>query len=178
MNKKLALAVLAAAVLGVAFTVGGRGSGNDWGNDRLCPPSLDRIARVAGAWLCAADFGNGPRDIVIRLSADGGVAACNGLYINPDGSTSHLTTAFGAWKRIGPRAIATTHLIQIVADDGSTMFYEKVISEVTIDGDALSGEAAGLVYLPTQDPLDPEVTPIQVLSGPIVGRRIGVERLP
>jgi hypothetical protein len=70
-----------------------------------------------------------------------------------------------------------TLLIQIVADDGSTKFYEKVVGEVTVEGDVLSGEGAGLVYLPTQDPLDPEESPVQVLSGPVVGRRIGVERL-
>jgi hypothetical protein len=41
----------------------------------------------------------------------------------------------------------------------------------------MCGDAMGLVYLPSQDPLDPEETPVQRLSGPIVGQRILVERL-
>lgn len=177
MKKALPLAVLAAAALGLAFTAGDRSSGSASTGDFLEQVSFDRIPRVAGAWLVTIDFGGGPRDGVMQLSADGGVAINNGLYINPDGSTSHLTTGFGAWKRTGLRSIAATILIQIVADDGSLKFYEKVNNELTIEGNVLCGEGMGLVYLPGQDPLDPDTTPVQVLSGPIVGRRICVESL-
>ena len=113
----------------------------------------------------------------MQLSADGGMALNNGLYINPDGSTSHLTTGFGAWKRTGLRTIAGTILIQIVADDGSVKFYEKVNSELAIEGDVISGQGMGLVYMLGQDPLDPDESPVQVLSGPIVGRRICAETI-
>jgi len=169
--------VLAAAALGLAFTVGDRSSGSPSTGDCREQLSVDRIPRVAGAWLVTVDFGNGPRESVMQLSVDGGMALNNGLYINPDETTSHLTTGFGAWKRIALRRIAATILIQIVADDGSLKFYEKVNSELTIEGDVLSGQGMGLVYLLGQAPLDPDTSPVQVLSGPIVGRRICAETI-
>jgi hypothetical protein len=69
-------------------------------------------------------------------------------------------------------------LIRIVNPDGELLFYEKIVAEGTIEGDVLTGQGTGLVYLPSQDPLNPDETPVQVL-GPslMVGRRLSVETL-
>jgi len=168
------LAVLAAAGLGLAFAVG---SGATADTEKLgradAPPGIGR--QVAGAWLFVIDLGNGPFEGELQLFADGN-AVMNNTVLKE--GNNHLTTALGAWKRIGQRTIAVTALCRIVNPNGELLSYEKVVGEVTIEGDVISGEGAGLVYLPGMDPLDPEVTPVMVL-GPssLSGRRIGAESL-
>ena len=174
MKKASYLAVLAAAGLGLAFALGDRGNAGQWSQGE-CTLPLDRIPKIAGAWLCVIDFGNGPFEFEMQFSADGNVLMNNTVV---KGGNNHLTTALGAWERTGLRTIAVTALIRIVNPDGTLLSYEKVVGEVTINGDTLSGEGAGLIYLPVMDPLDPEVAPLMVL-GPssLSGRRICVHRL-
>jgi len=174
MKKALSLAVLVAAGLGLAFAVGSGATANTE-NPGSADAPLGIGQQVAGAWLYVIDFGNGPFEGEMQFFADGNVVM-NNTVIN--GGTNHLTTALGTWERTGMRTIAVTALIRIVDPDGALLSYEKVVGEATIDGDALSGEGAGLIYLPGMDPLDPEVTPVKVY-GPssLSGRRIGVHRL-
>jgi len=177
MKRVFPLAAVAAAALGVAFTVGGRGDGEELGdNQRLCPPSVERIAKVSGAWLYTIDFGNGPFEGEMQFFADGNVVANNTVIQE---GTTHLTTAMGAWERTGLRTIAITALIRIVNPDGELLSYEKIVGEVTIEGDTLTGVGAGLIYLPGMDPLDPSVNPVFVY-GPaeFTGKRIVVAALP
>ena len=101
MKKAIPLALLAAAALGVAFTVGDRD------DSRLCPPPVDRIAQTPGAWLFVVDFGNGPFEAEMQLFADGNVVVNNTVVKE---GNNHLTTSLGAWKRIGQRTIAVTAL--------------------------------------------------------------------
>ncbi len=70
------------------------------------------------------------------------------------------------------------YLIRITDDQGALKWYEKVIGELTFEGDTFSGDAAGLIYLPTQDPLAPDEVPLMTVSGPITGRRIPVVTIP
>ena len=174
MKKALSLIVLATAALGLAFSVGGHRGGDDW-NDHQCPTCVDRGAQVTGAWLIVADFGNGLFESEMQFFADG--QRGDEQYRDQRRQRPSHHRLGRVENQIGKRTIAMTLLIQIVAETASTKFYEKVVGEVTVEGDVLSGEGAGRVYLPTQDPLNPEETPLQVLSGPVVGRRIGVERL-
>ena len=174
MRRTLPLALLAAAALGVAFAVGSGASADTENLGRADAP-LGIGQGVAGAWLCVVDFGNGPFEFEMQFSADGNVTM-NNTVVN--GGNNHLTTALGAWERTGIRTIAVTALIRIVDPEGVLLSYEKVVGEVTINGDTLSGEGAGLIYLPGMDPLDPEVVPVKVF-GPssLSGRRICVHRL-
>jgi len=173
MRKALVLIALAAAALGVAFSVGGSGNQDGWGQGNSNAP-FGFGQQIAGAWLGVTDSGNGPFEFVMQLSADGNLLM-NNTVIN-DGN-NNLTTAVGVWKRTGVRTIAMTALIRIVDPNGDLLFYEKVVGELAIAGDELSGKAEGRVYLPNQDPLDPKEVPVQLLSGPVVGRRICVETL-
>ena len=174
--KKTMPVLLLVAALGVAFSFGGsRGERNE---GRQGPrASLGLGQSIAGAWISVGDFGNGPFESVILLSSGGGVTVNNTLIIDQDDTTSHLTTAVGAWKRLGRDSMGMTFLIRIDDDEGALKFYEKVVAEGVVDGDNMSGDAQGLVYLPTQDPLDPDETPVQVLSGPFSARRFHVEPL-
>jgi hypothetical protein len=96
-----------------------------------------------------------------------------------DGTTSYLTASVGAWKQIGVNTVAITNLIRIVGADGSLKSYEKVVGEGTLDGDEMAGTAAGLIYMPGQDPLDPDEKPVLVLGpAPFSGRRVPVAGLP
>jgi len=178
MKKLLSLIVIPAAALGVALAVGQPRGVDDWGDgDYRYPPSHEQIAKFTGTWLVAGEF-NSPFELVYKLSADGGVAASGGLYLNADGSPSYLTTAFGAWKRTGRQTMAASHLIRIVGDDGTLQFYEKIVAELAIEDGVLTGEAVGAIYLPNQDPSDPEVAPVLILGpSPIVGQRIKAETL-
>ena len=170
MKRTLPLAVIAAAALGLAFTMGGVGT-----EDRCCPSPVDRVAKVTGAWLYVIDFGDGPFEGELQLFADGN-AVMNNTVLNE--GTSHLTTALGAWKRTGRHVIAVTTLIRIVNADGELLSYEKVVGELTVNGDVISGEGAGLIYLPGQNPLDPEETPVRVYGpSPLIGGRLSVETL-
>jgi hypothetical protein len=175
MNKTLPLALFAAAALGVAFTVGSGASAETAGLSNADAP-LGIGQQVAGAWLGVVDFGNGPFEAEMQFYADGNVAVNNTVI--SEGST-HLTTAFGAWKRSGIQAIAFTALIRIVDPNGELLSYEKLVGEVSIEGDSFSGPVAGLIYLPGMDPLDPTVDPVFVY-GPaeLTGERIGVAGLP
>lgn len=163
--------LLLGAAIGVGFSAGHHSDAD--GNQ----VPLGFGQKLAGAWLMTVDF-NGPVEGLMLIGADGTVASSNGLHINPDGSTSHLTTAFGSWERIGKDAIALTFLIRIVDSSGALKFYEKAVGEATIEGDLMIGEAMGLVYLPGQDPFDPEEPTIQVVQGPFTAKKNPVERLP
>ena len=174
MNKNLALAVLAAAGLGLAFAVGS-GATADTENLGSADAPLGIGQQVAGAWLIVIDFGNGPFEGEIQLFADGNVVMNNTVV---KGGNNHLTTALGAWKRTGLRTIAVTALVRIVNPNGELLSYEKVVGEVTIEGDSISGQAAGLIYLPGMDPLDPTVDPVFVYGpGEFTGKRISAESL-
>ena len=175
MNKKLALAVLAAAGLGLAFAVGS-GATADTENLGSADAPLGIGQQVAGAWLFVIDLGNGPFEGELQLFADGN-AVMNNTVLKE--GNNHLTTALGAWKRTGLRTIAVTVLYRIVNGNGELLSYEKVVGEMTIEGDVISGEGAGLIYTPTQNPLDPEATPVFVY-GPseFLGQRISVAALP
>jgi hypothetical protein len=73
--------------------------------------------------------------------------------------------------------VAITLLVLIEDPAGTLLNYEKVVSELSIDGDEFSGPVAGYVYMPDQDPLDPEATPVVTLTGSATGRRIQAETL-
>jgi len=122
------------------------------------------------------DFGNGPFEFELQFFADGNVVMNNTVL---NGGNNHLTTALGAWERTGMRTLAMTALIRIVDPEGVLLSYEKVVGEVTISGDTLSGEGAGLIYLLGMDPLDPTVDPVFVYGpGEFTGKRISVAALP
>jgi hypothetical protein len=174
--KKTIPVLLLVAALKAAFSVWGERNERIRVQQGMNPP-LGLGLKVAGPWISVVDFGNGPFESVLLLTADGGVVVNNTLLINPDTSTSHLTTAVGGWKPIGQGKIALTFLIRIVDSTGALKFYEKAVGEATIDGDVMGGDAVGLVYLPGQDPLDPSETPVQILTGPFAGRRIPLETL-
>ena len=149
--KKTIPVLLLAAALGAAFSVSGERNGRIRVQQGMSPPPGLGL-RVAGPWVSVVDFGNGPFESVMLLTADGGVVVNNTLFINADTSTSHLTTAVGGWKPIGRDKIAVTFLIRIVDSTGVLKFYEKAVGEATIDGDVMVGDAIGLVYVPGQDP--------------------------
>jgi hypothetical protein len=175
MKRALPLAVLAAAALGVAFTVGS-GANTEMAGSSSADAPFGIGQKVASAWLTVVDFGNGPFEGEVQLSADGN-AIMNNTVLNE--GNNHLTTGLGAWKRTGPQTIALTVLIRIVDPNGMLLSYEKIVGEATIEGDLLCGEVAGLIYLPSQNPVDPNQTPVKVY-GPseFIGQRIGVALLP
>jgi len=175
MKRALPLAVLAAAALCAAFTGGDPEGGSDL-KPGMSEAPFGIGQKVAGAWLIVTDFGNGPFEGEVQLFADGN-AVMNNTVLN--GGNNHLTTGLGAWKQTGPQTIALTVLIRIVDPNGALLSYEKIVSEATIEGDAISGVVAGLIYLSNQNPLDPEATPVKVY-GPseLIGQRIGVAVLP
>ena len=174
MKRTLPLALLAAAVLGLAFAVGS-GATADTENLGSADAPLGIGQGVAGAWLGAVDLGNGPFEGEIQFFADGN-AVMNNTVLKE--GNNHLTTALGAWKRTGLRTIAVTVLYRIVNGNGELLSYEKVVGELTIEGDSISGQAAGLIYLPGMDPLDPTVDPVFVYGpGEFTGKRISAERL-
>jgi hypothetical protein len=174
MNKTLLLALYATAALGLTLSVGTNASVEMEPQGSADTP-LGVGQQVAGAWLAVVDFGNGPFEGEMQFFADGN-AMLNNTVIQ-EGST-HLTTALGAWKRTGLQTLSFTDLIRIVDPNGELVSYEKFIGEVTLEGDSFIGEAAGLIYLPGMNPLDPTVDPVFVY-GPseIVGQRIGVHPL-
>lgn len=165
MKKLLSVLTLAAVVLSLALVIQRRvGAGGD-----TSAQNIGLGLQVAGGWHAVADLGAGPFEALLGLTADGGLVMSN---TSRSGGAVKLNTSFGSWKRIGVRTIAATHLILIEDPDGNLRNYEKVVSELVIDGDELSGPVVGLIYAPEQDPLDPEETPILTLTGSVTARRV------
>jgi hypothetical protein len=119
-------------------------------------------------------MGAGPNDWLFGFTADGGMMMNN---TSRAAGANQLRTTFGAWERIASDTVAFTTLVLIEDPDGKLMMYEKVVGELTLSGDELSGPAVGYVYAPNQDPLDIEETPIVTLTGSGTARRIQVETL-
>ena len=130
--------------------------------------------RLAGAWHAVMDMGAGTTEWVVGITADGVVI---GNDTSRQGGMNQLRTGIGSWKRIGQNSAASTSLVLIENPDGNLIFYERVVLEITLDGDEFSGSAKGYVYLPDQDPWDPAETPINVLTGTVFARRIVVQTL-
>jgi hypothetical protein len=174
MKRALPWLVLTAVVLGWALSSGARVSA---GGERGGNAPFGFGKSLAGGWLFEVDLGNGPFEGELLLAADGGVLSTNTVLLDADGTISHITTAVGSWERIGVETVAVTAVIRIVGSEGELKSYEKIVGELMLDGDELTGTGAGLIYLPGQDPLEDE--PAFVLGpGPFIARRIVAETLP
>jgi hypothetical protein len=159
MKKKPMLAVLIAVVAPALWL--GSGGGPGWADN-----NLGFGQKLAGGWLAEVNVG-APVEILISLSADGGVIASGQLrWAGPpcvvnEGeadectasgtggweSTRYNTTSHGSWKRTGRNEIEVLALLLIQDNDGNVVMYEKIRMEATLNRAATTLEGSGQVQL-------------------------------
>jgi hypothetical protein len=118
--------------------------------------------KIAGGWVVTLNIGQ-PVDVLMTLAADGGVVASGQLRPagpNDTGAwmgTRYNTTAHGSWSRIHRNEIEVVVLLQVQNIDGSLVFYEKVVMQMTLEktGTAMEGTGSFQLFEAGIGPMDP-----------------------
>jgi hypothetical protein len=173
MRRYIALAVVGAAVLGLAL----------FGGRLLLPETLAKSSQPTGApglekafsggWLMNVHEPAGTAEVHLGLGA-GGLLVINATP-TPNGPFN--TTGIGSWKPIGPRELVGTLMCFVRDYSQNLICYEvgKLSMTLSDDGNRLEGDGLILIYFPGQDPLDPEEEPGFEIPVPIDARRITAE---
>jgi hypothetical protein len=134
-------------------------------------PLQERHVAV-GAWHLVWYFPDKTETIAV-VHGDGTVVIANDTNDFVGGYTSESINA-GQWRINGPRGAVGTVLTFIFDGNGAHILYYKMIMRGEVDEDGvMAAEFDLLVYLPSQDPLDPDEIPIQAYTGiTATGRRI------
>lgn len=126
--------------------------------------------KIAGGWLMDVYESETPVEVLLALT-EGGVLLLNDTT-RYDGNFN--STAVGSWKPTGPGQMAAVLLCFVKDITGKLLFYEKGDLTMTLSEDGTSMEGIGVIsfYLPGQDPLDPEETPLFAVPVPATAQRM------
>lgn len=134
-------------------------------------PGLE--AKFSGGWLVTVHEPGGDVEVVLGLGG-GGLTVINATFV-PTGAFH--ATGMGSWKPVGPREVAVSMLLFARDSTMNLLYYEKGLLSLTLgdQGNWLAGPAVIYVYLPGQDPLDPEEEPFLAVPVMVDARRIPAE---
>ncbi len=134
-----------------ASTVGG--DDDDWNRSR----GLAR--KIAGTWLEWFDGGQ----TMFNIRADGTLDWFGSWFFGNGSEAYYDGPVYCSWKQTGRREITTIEVGFLFNGDGSFYGTGRVIEVFTFDGDFQSFSYVGTedIFLPDQDPADPDAVPDQ-----------------
>ena len=169
----------------ICAAMGVVGLGLVWVGSRLNEPSAHAVTsqafqqvqglerKMSGGWFLYVYESETPAEVLMGLSA-GGVEFINATP-RPDGDFN--CTGIGTWKAAAPNELTSTVIVFNRDLQQNLIFYEKAVSTMTLSDDGSTLEGIGMIYIfmPGQDPMDPEEVPVFQASVPLAAKRIPAE---
>jgi hypothetical protein len=120
---------------------------------------------IAGAWLGTGSFAPDPDCDGVAdgpatpFVADSQSFTASGLYISTNPANPNL--GHGTWKKTGPRQVTTNNIVYINNAEGELQFIARIPGVFDFEKrfETATSTFGARLYFPTQDPLDPTVTP-------------------
>ncbi len=134
--------------------------------------------RVAGTYIEDGSIGFGPFTGLHTIGADGThVAINNESFGNGNPSETGPQSPFhGVWEQTGPRQITLTTYIFVLDPLGNFAVWARPTAVLDFDEDfeTAEGTLTTMIYLPFQDPTDPEEMEIFSAQGTSFMKRVPV----